>query len=92
MNKNEKQKRQFARKNNGQCINWHQPTKDKGTPVHREIALVAIPATKGKPASVARGPVLDKTMPHWTLVAQEKLWTAHTRTEALAVLDSVQPK
>ena len=45
----------------------------------------------GHLASVARHPVLDKTMPHWTMMAMNKFVNARTRAEALEIIKSVQP-
>lgn len=46
----------------------------------------------GHLASVARKPVLDKSMPHWTMLAQTKFWNARNHAEALEVIASVSRK
>ena len=95
MNKNEKRKRIFARKNEGQCQNviraydrdgMDSNNKPARAFVSREIALVHVAPTPGKKASVARNPVIDKTIKHWTMADQIKWWTAPNRAAALEVI------
>ena len=100
MNKNSIRSRKFANKNQGQtfnvCAAYDRDGCDQNMKpldrafVKREIAIKQVPPIKGKPAKVARNPVIDKSTKHWTMIDQIKFCNAPNRAAAQAVYDSVK--